>query len=212
MNAPAGNRDAVDDGVGGGEAAARQHRAVPPQRLLDRGAGTSERSPRTASSCSGLREQTGEQHVVVRKVVSPPALISWRRNEIATSSGSGSPSTSVVASTLTTSAPGVGAPLVEHGGEVAAELRRRVERVRHVGVRDDLRDRQLVEGVDVVAGQAEHPVDHVERVRARRTARPAPPVPVSRNAPTSSSTTGATMSAPHSCTIVGRNACWRMRR
>ncbi len=143
---------------------AREDGAVPPERFLDRGA---HERPIVADGIElvGIREERGEEHGGGAE-----GRVTTRVDELAQERDRDVLGERLVVDlgrrdhahhVLT----GVGAPLREHGLEVAAELRGCVERVVHRRVRDDLRNRELVEGRDVVLGKTEHPVDHVEGVR-----------------------------------------------
>ena len=85
-------------------------------------ASISDRSARTAASCSGLATRFMNMFASALSVVSPPATMSNDTNALISRSDICSPSMAAVHSVLSRSAPGVGAALGDDRQHVGLEL------------------------------------------------------------------------------------------
>jgi len=103
------------------------------------------RSARTASSWSVWVRRPVSKALVPRNVVSPPAFINCRRNEIRMLSGSISPSTSMVAEVADQIRPGICTPLAQQFCKEHAEFLGRFDTLRRADAREHLRNCELVE-------------------------------------------------------------------
>ena len=128
----------------------------------------SDRSPRTAASLHRVREEAGEQHrrrAEGRVAAGVDELPQERDGHFVGERFAVDLGGREDAHHVATRVPS------RRASSIAVKYRPSfadaVERIRHVRVGDDLCDRQLVEGVDVVARQAQHAVDDGEGVRAR---------------------------------------------
>ena len=127
--------------------------------------GMSDRSERTASSCSGLESNPNSRFPVERYVVSTPAGSRRRRNEKISSSERCSPSISASCEAADEVVAGLLPPRRENRREVLPQRRGGGDRALAVDDDAEQRDRPALELWIVGAGQAQEASDDLSGVR-----------------------------------------------